>query len=87
MSPNFHNAGLNVVICKGCGTIRTNPYFSNDDLVDFYTTHYRELHEATSTPEQRFQVSLSNSIFTGNSTYTFLNLLWTRIRAYIKKKK
>lgn len=35
---------LRTVLCKSCGTLRTDPYPDDDSLADFYTNAYQELY-------------------------------------------
>lgn len=86
--PNFIDSKLNVVLCKNCGTLRTTPYFNQDSIVDFYTNYYRNIHDnPNSSLEDKFKISLSNSIFTGDSTHSFLKPHIEKYKQIHKKEK
>lgn len=37
---------IQTTICKGCGLVQTNPAFRQEDYIDFYQQHYRQLYLA-----------------------------------------
>jgi 2-polyprenyl-3-methyl-5-hydroxy-6-metoxy-1,4-benzoquinol methylase len=75
--PNFINSSIKIVICKNCGTLRSNPYFNEDALVDYYSNHYRQLHNSiiNYTEEQKeswAHFEGGQGVFYGCSAYNFL---------------
>lgn len=38
-----HLVSFEVVICKNCGLIRAESYMRDEDVIDFYSNHYRDI--------------------------------------------
>ncbi len=70
---------INTVICKNCGLIRSNPYYDEKTLNDFYNIEYRELYTFVNNDKEKFfnnQVNIGNKIIENiinNFSFTFEN--------------
>ena len=45
---------INTVICENCGLIRTNPYYDEESLNNFYNSEYRSLYTFTNDDTEKF---------------------------------
>jgi SAM-dependent methyltransferase len=60
---------LRVVLCKRCGTMRVDPYYSEETLRSFYDLEYRKLYESNSRVSKEF---FDREIETGRFIYKYL---------------
>lgn len=64
--------GLSVttVLCNACGIVRTDPYYTEETLADFYSNEYRKLYTGNTIADERF---FSNQQSFGAVIYEFLS--------------
>lgn len=60
---------IKVVLCKVCGTIRIDPYYTDKTLRSFYNLEYRELYESSPRVSKKF---FDREIESGKFIYKYL---------------
>lgn len=66
---------INTVLCKNCGLVRSNPYYNNETLTNFYENEYRPLYVGVDNCTEKF---FENQKEIGESIYEYIKEFLTK---------
>lgn len=72
---------IKTVICKNCGLVRSNPYYTNKTLEQFYKNEYRGIYSDSKICDKAF---FDDQVLIGESLYQYLKLFF---KSDIRNKK